>query len=121
MFYRFAADVTLLFHLAFILLVVVGALLTVKWRWVPLIQLPAAGWGVFVELADKPCPLTDMENFFLAQAGQAGYGGSFIEHYLLDIIYPAGLTSDIQLLLGGIVVLANVAIYGWLILRWRWR
>jgi hypothetical protein len=57
------------FNLTFILFVVVGALITVKWRWIPLIQLPTAGWGVFVELADKPCPLANIENFFLARAG----------------------------------------------------
>lgn len=119
MLFRLAADAVLLLHLSFILFALLGALLALRWRWVPVIHLPAAAWGFFVELTGRVCPLTDWENRFRLLAGQAGYAESFIEHYLLAVIYPAGLTREIQFVLAGIVVIVNVALYGWLLLRQR--
>lgn len=119
--FRLAADAVLLLHLGFIAFVLFGALLTLRWRWIPLVHLPAAAWGFFVEFAGKFCPLTDWENALRLRAGQAGYSESFIEHYLLDLIYPAGLTTTIQLVLAGLVALVNGLIYGWLWFRWRSR
>jgi len=118
--YRVAADAALLLHLAFILFATAGGVLARWWRWVPAVQLPAAAWGAYVELAGAACPLTDAENRLRALAGQAGYAGSFVEHYLLGIIYPAGLTGEIQFLLAGGVLGLNLAIYGWLIQRGTW-
>jgi hypothetical protein len=117
MLYRIAADATLILHLAFILFVVLGAVLAARWRWMPLLHLPAAAWGAYVELAGAFCPLTALENRLLVLAGQSGYRGGFVEHYLLPVIYPAGLTRDIQQLLAATVVLLNVALYAWLVHR----
>ena len=118
---RTAAAAVLLVHLAFILFVLLGATLAARWRWILVVHLPAAGWGFFVELTGRVCPLTYLENYLLAAAGQSGYTQSFIEHYLLAIIYPNGLTRGLQLALAGVVVVMNVAIYGWLFHRWRVR
>lgn len=117
MLYRIAADATLILHLAFVLFVVLGAVLAVRWRWMPLLHLPAAAWGVYVELAGAFCPLTALENRLLVLAGQSGYRGSFVEHYLLPVIYPSGLTREIQQWLAGTVVLLNVVLYAWLVHR----
>lgn len=119
MLFRLAADAVLLLHLGFILFALLGAALALRWRWMPVVHLPAAAWGFFVELTGRVCPLTDWENRFRLLAGQAGYAESFIEHYLLAVIYPAGLTREIQFVLAGIVVIINVALYGWLLLRRR--
>jgi hypothetical protein len=119
MLFRLAADAVLLLHLGFILFALLGAALALRWRWMPVVHLPAAAWGFFVELTGRVCPLTDWENRFRLLAGQAGYAESFIEHYLLAVIYPAGLTREIQFVLAGIVVIVNVALYGWLLLRRR--
>ena len=119
MFFRLAADGVLLLHLAFILFALLGAAMAVRWRWLPLVHLPAAAWGVFVELTGRICPLTYLENFLRIKAGQSGYTGSFIEHYLLNIIYPSGLTREIQFALAATVVVVNIAIYGWLFSRRR--
>ena len=116
---RIAADSVLLLHLAFILFVLLGGAMTVWWRWSPLVHLPAAAWGFFVELAGRVCPLTYLENYFRIKAGQSGYTESFIEHYLLDIIYPSGLTREIQFALAGVVIVVNIIIYGWLFYRGR--
>jgi hypothetical protein len=70
---RLAADAVLLLHLAFIAFALFGALLALRWRWVPFVQLPAAAWGFFVEVTGRLCPLTDLENHFRAAAGQVGY------------------------------------------------
>lgn len=119
MLFRLAADTVLLLHLAFILFALLGALLAARWRWLVWVHLPAAAWGFYVELTGRVCPLTDWENHFRRLAGQAGYAESFIEHYLLALIYPAGLTREIQFVLAGIVVIVNVALYAWLWRRWR--
>lgn len=116
---RIAADSVLLLHLAFILFVLLGGAMTIWLRWIPFIHLPAAVWGFFVELTGRVCPLTYLENYFRIKAGQSGYAESFIEHYLLDIIYPSGLTREIQLALAGVVVVVNIAIYGWLFFNRR--
>lgn len=114
MLYRLAAEGVLLLHLAFILFVVLGAAIAAHWRWLPFIHVPAATWGFFVELRGRGCPLTYAEHYLRIKAGQSGYSESFIEHYLLAIIYPSGLTREVQLVLAAAVVLINGALYGWL-------
>ena len=121
MLYRLAAEAVLLLHLTFIAFVVAGGVLAARWRWVTLAHLPVAAWGFFVELTGRICPLTYAENYLRLRAGQSGYAESFIEHYLLAIIYPAGLTREAQFVLAGVVVVVNVAIYGWLFHRRRRR
>ena len=111
--YRLGADAVLLLHLAFILFALLGALLAARWRWLVAIHLPAAAWGFFVELSGRICPLTYAENALRIKAGESGYAESFIEHYLLALIYPAGLTREIQFVLAAVVVIINVAIYAW--------
>jgi hypothetical protein len=117
--FRLAADSVLLLHMAFILFALLGAAMAVRWRWIPLVHLPVAAWGLFVELTGRICPLTYLENYLRIKAGLSGYTESFIEHYLLDIIYPSGLTREIQFALAGVVVVINIAIYGWLFSRRR--
>jgi len=108
---RLAADAVLVAHLAFILLASFGALLALRWWWIPFVQLPAAAWGIFVEATGHACPLTLLENTLRMRAGASGYAESFIEHYLLALIYPAGLTHGVQLVLAAVIVALNVAIY----------
>ncbi|TAK64747.1 DUF2784 domain-containing protein [Methylobacter sp.] len=117
MIYRFLADAVLIIHFLFIGFVVFGGLFALRSPWVALAHIPAACWGTFIELTAGLCPLTGLEVGFRKMAGDAGYSGSFIEHYLLPIIYPAGLTRDVQLGLAGFVILINVAIYGVLVYR----
>ena len=118
MIHRLAADAVLLLHLGFILFVLLGGVLAVRWRRAPLLHLPAVAWGVNIELSGGLCPLTPLENRLRIAAGDAGYAGGFIEHYLLALIYPAGLTQDVQYVLAAIVVGVNALAYGWV---WRRR
>lgn len=110
------ADAVLALHFAFILLVIFGALLV--WRWPRLVwlHLPALLWGAGIELAGGICPLTPLENELRALAGQAGYRGGFIEHYLLPLIYPEALTRGVQVGLGLGVLVFNAVLYAAL---WR--
>ncbi len=115
------ADGVLLLHFAFILFVILGGLLALwrrGWVWA---HLPALLWGVLVELTGWPCPLTPLENWFRRRAGQPGYGGGFIDHYLMPLVYPAGLTTGYQVLLAALLLLVNAVIYAWVIHRWRVR
>lgn len=115
--YAVASALVLLVHLAFVLFVVFGAALVPRWPRLVWLHLPAAAWGVFVELTGRGCPLTALENLLRARAGLDGYPESFIEHYILWLLYPSGLTRDTQLLLAAGVATINLILYGWVILR----
>ncbi|CAM3733617.1 DUF2784 domain-containing protein [Ectopseudomonas alcaliphila] len=117
--WRLAADALVVIHLGFILFVLLGGLLLLRWPRLIWLHLPAVAWGIVVECLHLGCPLTPWENQLRGMAGQAGYDGGFIEHYLIPLIYPAGLTPQIQIWLGAIVVLVNLTVYAWLIWRWR--
>ena len=114
--YRVLADAVLVLHLGFIVFVVVGGLLALRFRWAPLLHLPAAAWGVFVEASGGVCPLTPLENTLRRSAGGSGYSGGFIEQYVTSIVYPASLSRELQLALAGVVIAVNGFIY-WLV--WR--
>ena len=108
---RIAADAVALLHLGFILFVVLGGLLVLRWPALKWVHLPAALWGMLIEFGGWVCPLTRYENLFRARAGVAGYGGGFVEHYVIALIYPPGLTRGIELALGFTVLAVNLAIY----------
>ncbi|EWC42832.1 DUF2784 family protein [Pseudomonas stutzeri] len=113
MIYRIGADALLLLHLAFILFALLGGLFAL-WRLSAIcVHLPAAAWAIFVEVADRGCPLTHWEQLLRARAGNAGYSEGFIEHYLLPLLYPDWLTLPVQYVLAGIVMLCNLLVYGW--------
>jgi uncharacterized protein with PQ loop repeat len=109
---RIAADFLVLLHFSFIVFVLLGGLLVLKWRWLAYLHLPCAIWGVLIEFFGWICPLTPLENHFREKAGQTGYSGGFMEHYLLPLIYPVNLTHDLQIILGLLVLIVNLAIYG---------
>ena len=111
MIYGIAAEAVLWLHALFILFAVGGGLLVLRWRWLLWLHLPAAGWAAVVVMAGWVCPLTPIEQMLRTMAGQEGYGGSFIEHYLLLLIYPPGLTRSMQILLGLLVLAVNVTVY----------
>lgn len=111
MIYGILADLVLALHFAFILFVVLGGLLVFRWRWIALIHVPTAIWGFLIEMFGWVCPLTPLENALRRSAGEAGYAGGFIEHYLLPVIYPGALTREVQLVLAGLVVAINAGIY----------
>lgn len=117
MLYRLAADLLVLFHLSFILWVLFGGLLVLRHRRALLVHLPALAWGLAVEGLHLECPLTDWENRMRTAAGDAGYHGGFVEHYIWPLVYPSGLTPQIQLWLGAFVLLLNLGIYGYVL--WR--
>lgn len=113
---RFLADGIFLIHLGFILFVMLGGALLPRWPRMIWLHLPAVLWGIGIEISGKVCPLTPWENHFRRLAGDAGYAGGFVEHYLLPIVYPTGLTPTVQYFLAAIVLVVN----GFFYLRW-WR
>ena len=119
MIYRLLADAAWLLHLAFIVSVAAGGLFLLRWprlSWLPWLHLPAVLWGVTVELRGYICPLTPQEKRLRQLGGEAGYGGSFVRHYFLPVIYPVGLTREWPIALGLGVATLNLAAY----VRW-WR
>jgi|SRR5581483_2814981 len=119
--YRVLADCLVVLHLAFVIFVLFGALLLPRRPHVAWLHLPAVLWGALVEVNAWICPLTPWEQQLRRIAGQSGYEGGFVEHYLLPVLYPAGLTPRIQLVLGAMVIIVNVVLYAWAFGRWRKR
>ena len=118
MLYRFLADLVVVFHVGFVLFVVLGGVFALRWPRAAWIHLPAAAWGAWVEFSQTICPLTPLENHLRHLGGQAGYSGGFIEHYLISILYPAGLNRSVQVVLGIFVLVLNVTVYA---MVWRRR
>ncbi len=117
MIYRLTADLVVLIHLAFILFAALGGLLVLKYRRCALLHLPALVWAVLISLANWVCPLTPLENWLRERGGLLGYETSFIEHYILPVIYPTELTRSLQIFLGLLVLVINLGIYGYRFLK----
>jgi hypothetical protein len=100
-------------HLAFILFAAFGALLVVWRPRAAVLHLPALAWAIWIEFTHGICPLTPLENSLRRAAGEAGYAGGFIDHYLMPLIYPAGLTPAHQNWIAFGMVAINVLLYGW--------
>ena len=112
------ADLVVVLHLAFIAFAAGGGLIVAVWPRVAWLHLPAVAWATLVELAGWVCPLTPLEQRLRAGAGAAAYGESFVDHYLVPVVYPAALTRELQWLLGVLLLFFNVAVYAWI---WRRR
>ena len=110
------ADFVILVHVAFILFVLFGGLLAFRWRRALWVHLPVVAGGTAVELFGWVCPLTPLENLMRRAGGGAAYSVSFVERYLVPLVYPAEFTRELQLLLGGAVVAVNSVVY-FLVLR----
>jgi len=115
--YRLLADLTVVAHFVFVLFAVGGGLLVLRWRRIVWLHIPAAVWAALIEFYGWVCPLTPLENWLRVRSGASGYRGGFIEHYILPVLYPRALTRELQIVLGIFVLVVNLAIYGWLLIR----
>jgi len=115
------ADFLVLLHLLFVAFVVAGGFLLLRWPKIAWLQVPAAVWGASIEFSSGICPLTPLENHLRALGGEAGYSVSFVERYLMPILYPANLTVPLQIVLGGLVVAVNLAAYTLAYRAWKRR
>ena len=115
--YRLTADLVVLIHLGFILFAVLGGLLVLRYRRCALLHLPALVWAILISFFGWVCPLTPLENWLRESGGVLGYDTSFIEHYLLPVIYPGELTRRKQIFLGLLVLIVNLGIYSWIVRR----
>lgn len=113
--YRLAADAMMVAHLLYIVFVVVGGLIALRARWILWLHVPAVAWAIYVQFIGHLCPLTNWENSLRGLAGEAGYEGGFIDHYLVPLIYPPAMPVAMHLVLGTVVVVVNAAVYGWLV------
>lgn len=110
--WRLLADLLVALHLAFAAFVIFGGLLTWKWRWAIFAHLPALAWAFWVETSGQICPLTPLENHFRRLAGEAGYQGGFLEHYVVPLLYPPWLTRADQWVLAALLLAINILAYG---------
>jgi hypothetical protein len=117
--FRILADATVVAHFGFVLFVILGGLLVVRWPRLAWVHVPAAVWGASVEFGGWVCPLTPLENWLRQMGGGAGYDASFVEHYVAGLLYPSFLSRELQWLLGGLVVLINAAVYAAVFARVR--
>ncbi|HZM00542.1 MAG TPA: DUF2784 domain-containing protein [Planctomycetota bacterium] len=116
---RALADAVVVVHFAFVAFVVCGGFLALAWPRLAWIHVPVALWGAAIEFGGWICPLTPLENRLRQAAGEAGYSGGFVEHYLLPTLYPEGLTRGHQLGLGAVVLAINAVAYALLVRRTR--
>jgi len=119
MLYDWLADLVVVTHLVFIVFVATGALAVLRWPRLAWVHIPAAVWGILIEFVGFTCPLTPLENALRQRAGESGYAGGFIEHYVARCIYPEGLTRRSQVVLGSLALGINAAVYGWLLFRYH--
>ena len=112
--YELFANLTLIIHLIFILFVIFGGLFFFIFSKIIYIHLPCLFWGIYIELTNFVCPLTYLENWFLYKGGLTTYSNDFIRNYLIQIIYPKGLTNEIQIYLGISLIVINILIYGFI-------
>lgn len=115
--YHVLANLVLVLHFAFVLFVVLGGFLVLKWRSLAWIHVPAFIWGTLIEFTGWVCPLTPLENWLRAKGGGLVYRAGFIEHYILPLLYPATLTRSLQIFLGLLALSFNLGLYGWIL--WR--
>jgi len=111
--YRLLADAILFLHLAFVAFVLLGGFLALRWRRSIWVHGPAVLWAVVVEWAGWVCPLTPLENWLRLKGHARGYAGSFVEHYVVSVLYPEALTPAIQVVLGGLAIVVNLLVYGY--------
>ena len=121
MFYRLLADLVVVTHLLFIVYALFGGLLGLWRKWSLFVHLPAAAWIAIIEFQGWICPLTPLENSLRSAGGSSGYEAGFVDHYLIPFIYPPELTRTIQVMLGGVAVALNLAVYIFVLQRWRRR
>ena len=114
--YRWLSTLVVVVHAAFVVFVVIGGFLALRWRRLIWVHLPTVAWAAAIELIGFRCPLTPLENALRLRAGETAYSGTFLEYHLLRLLYPTGLTRPIQYALGAAVVLGNVVAYVFL---WR--
>jgi hypothetical protein len=119
--YRALADLVLVVHFAFVLFVVFGGLLALRWPRLAWVHIPVALYGALIEFVGFICPLTPLEIWLRRLGGEAGYEGGFIERYITAALYPTGLTREIQLALGLGVLVLNAMVYAFVWRRWRGR
>ncbi len=119
MIHRLLADGVLLLHFLFLVFVVGGGFLVLRWPRLAWIHIPVFLWGTAIEFGGWICPLTPLENHLRRLGGSMGYQGGFIEHYILPVVYPSGLTREAQLVLGTVVLALNLLVYGWVLFRRR--
>jgi Protein of Unknown function (DUF2784) len=99
-------------HVAFVIFVVIGGVLALRWPKVVYMHLPAVAWAIYVEWSGAICPLTPLENRLRAAAGLEAYAGDFVAKYVFPVLYPDGLTRSAQMAIGAAVLLVNACLYG---------
>ena len=114
--YEFAAQITIFIHFLFIVYVVLGSILCFFKTKLIILHLFSVAWGVYIELSSNVCPLTYLENWFLHKAGLSAYTVGFISKYVFKIVYPIGLTEQIQLFLALCLIFINIILYFFLYL-----
>jgi hypothetical protein len=116
--YKFLADAVVIFHFAFVGFVLFGGLLALRWRRVIWAHLPCVAWGIWIELSHGLCPLTPLENRLREHGGADTYAGGFVDHYIMPILYPDGLTHETQVAIACLIIAINGGCYGFIL--WKW-
>jgi hypothetical protein len=118
---KILADTVLLLHFAFVLFAVLGGIAVLFKRSFVWLHIPVVLWSSVINLAGWICPLTPLENYFRSQAGQSGYEGGFIQHYIEPLVYPGGMPRNFELIAGISILVWNGLVYAFILLYWKRR
>lgn len=119
MFYLLLVEITILLHFLFVLFVAAGGLLLLRWPRLVWLHMPMLLWGIYIQFSGGYCPLTPLEKYFRQMAGMQTYEGGFINQYIMPILYPRGLTHEMQIVIGVVLVFINVIYYSLFLYRRR--
>ena len=109
--WNLAAAAVVGLHVGFVLFVLFGGLLVLRWERLAWLHLPAVIWGVAIEYGGWICPLTPLENYLRERGGLSAYSGDFLERYALPLLYPAQLTRGTQIFLGSVALFVAANAY----------
>ena len=115
--FELLSGLTVIVHLVFVMFVIAGGLLVIHWPWLMCLHITAVIWAAAVELFGWICPLTPLENWFRQGSGQSPYETDFVERWVVPLLYPHGLTREVQIVLGLFVIIVNLSVYAWLYRR----
>ncbi len=115
MVYKILADIVVVVHFFWIVFIILGGLIGARRRAVGIAHISGLAFAFVIQVSGWYCPLTDLEVWLRSQqAPGLAYHGSFIVHYIEELVY-------IDVPRGAIIVLTVLlcAFNGWLYLRKR--
>ena len=114
--YRRLADLVVVVHWLTGGFFLLGAFFSREHPWIALLHIPLAIWVSAAFIFGWTCPLTPLENRLRKAAGERGYHGNFVDHYLgmnlPDNAVPIQNRRKREVILGGFFCIFAIVSHG---------